>query len=99
MEIPSEPTSVTGDAIVAVVATQHRRQVCVLLSDRLVPIALAPLADCRQGAGEPALCCHLPHHVLAVPGLSPHVCEAQEVERGPARRRVAQAIRTPKSEV
>src|SRR5215218_6648477 len=99
MEIPPEPTSVAGDAVVAVMATQHRRQMLVLLSDRLMPVTLTPLADRRQGAGKPALCRHLPHHVLAVPGFSPHVGKAQEVERSPARRRVAQAIRTPKAEV
>ncbi len=64
-----------------------------------MPVTLAPLTDRRRGTGEPSLCCHLAHHILSVPGFSPHVGKAQEVERGPARRGVAQAIRTPKAEV
>jgi hypothetical protein len=42
MEIPSDPTPVAGDAIVAIVATQHRGEMSMLLADRLVPITLAP---------------------------------------------------------
>src|SRR6185312_5065327 len=99
MEIPPEPTPVAGDAIVAIVAPQHRRQMSMLLADRLVPITLAPLRHRRQGTGEPALCRHLPHHVLAFHGLAPDVGEAQKIERGPARRRVACAIWAAKTEV
>src|SRR5215212_5869574 len=99
MEIPSDPTSVAGDAVVAVVAAQDRGQAGVLALDRLVPVVLAPFAHCRQSAGEPALCRHLPHHVLALQGPPPDMGEAQEVEGGTARRRVALAARTAKAEV
>ena len=99
MEIPSDPTSVAGDAVVAVVATQHRGQVGVLMEDRLMPVTLAPFGHRRQGTGEPSLCRHLPHHVLPFQGPSPDMGKAQEVECGTARRRVAQTTWTAKSEV
>src|SRR4051812_48730923 len=99
MEIPSDPTSVAGDAVIAVVASQHRRQMGVLVANRLVPVTLAPGVHRRQGSGEPTLCRHLPHHVLGLPGPSPYVSKAQEVEGGAARRRVALTTRAPKAEV
>src|SRR5215212_3068040 len=99
MEIPSDPTSVAGDAVIAVVASQHRRQVGVLVANRLVPVTLAPRVHRRQGSGEPALCRDLSHHVLGLPGPAPYVGKAQEVEDGAARRRVVLTTRTPKAEV
>ena len=59
------PTSVPGDAIAAVVVTQNRREVRLLLVDWLVPTVLAPLGHRRQGAGEPPLHRPLPHRRFA----------------------------------
>src|SRR3954447_4482746 len=99
MEIPSDPTSVAGDTVVAIVATQHRGEVSMLLADRLMPIALTPLGHCRQGAGEPSLCRHLPHHVLALQRPAPQVSKAKEVKLGTACRRMVLTIRTMEAEV
>jgi hypothetical protein len=71
----------------------------MLLADRLVPSALAPIGNRQQGSGEPSLCCHLPHHVLASHRPAPHVGKAEEVERCTACRRMMLPVRSTEAEV
>ena len=52
-----------------------------LIEDRPMPIGSAPVLDRGQRAGKAAFGRGLPHHVLAIPRLSPDVGEAEEVER------------------
>src|ERR1700694_760722 len=60
---------------------EYRRQPGGLVACEPMPVGPAPILDCGQRAGKPALARHLPHHVLAFPRLSPRVGEAEEVER------------------
>jgi len=71
----------------------------VLLADRLVPVFPAPVAYGRQCTSVTFLCRHLPHHVLALPRLSPYVAEAEKGERGTIRARVAGRIWSIAAEV
>ena len=80
-------------------APHHRNQVGVLLTDRLVPIFPAPLADRRQRAGVTALCRYLAHDGLAFLRLAPYVAEAEKGERRAIRFRMCFPIRSFEAEV
>ncbi len=60
---------------------EYRRQPGALFACEPLPVGPAPILDRGQRAGKTALGRHLPHHVLALPRLSPRVGEAEEVER------------------
>jgi len=57
-------------------APHFRDQLGMLLGDRQMPVLPTPLGHRCQRAGITLLCRYLPHHVLALPRLSPHVAEA-----------------------
>jgi hypothetical protein len=52
----------------------------------------AQVIDRGHCTGKPTVGRRLPNHVLAVPGPSPNVGRAQEVEVGPIRFRMARAL-------
>ena len=60
---------------------EYRRQPGTLFGRGPMPVGPAPVLDRGQRAGKTALGRGLPHHVLAIPRLSPRVGEAEEVER------------------
>jgi hypothetical protein len=64
----------------------------MLVAERPVAACPTPVTDRSHRAGKPALGRHLPNHVFAVPRPSPNMGQAQEVEAGPIRFRMA---RTP----
>ncbi len=88
---PSQPSRVAADALVGEVAPHHRGQVAVLLAERPVSVFPTPIAHCGNSPGETILGRDLPNHVLAVPRPSPHVGQAEEVEGGSIRCRMAGA--------
>jgi hypothetical protein len=63
------------------VTNEYRRQPGALFVRGPMPVGPAPILDRGQRAGKTALGRGLPHHVLAIPRLSPRVGEAEEVER------------------
>ena len=99
VEIPSDASAVSGDGVAGVMPPHHPGQVSILSDDRDASVFSAPLRHGRECPGVSILRRHLPHHVLAVPRRSPHVGEAEEVERGPVRRRMAFAVRPLEPEV
>src|SRR6266436_10016075 len=72
---------VPRDPIVGIVTIDYRRQPRVLFACRPMPVGPAPFLDRGQRAGKSTFGRRLPHHVLALPRLSPRVGEAEEVER------------------
>ena len=64
-----------------------------------MPIASAPLSYRRQRPRVPAFGRHLPHPVHALLRLGPDMGEAEEVERGAVRIRMACALRPMKAKV
>src|SRR5262249_26552333 len=72
---------ISCDAIVGIVTVEYRRQPGALLACGPMSVGPAPVLNCSQRAGKSALSRCLPHHVLALPRLSPRVGEAEEVER------------------
>ena len=67
----------------------HPRQVGVLFAERPVQVAPAPFRHGGERARVTVFRRYLPDDVLALPRLSPHVGEAEEVEGRPDRRRDA----------
>jgi hypothetical protein len=63
------------------VTNEYRRQPGTLFERGPMPVGPTPVLDRGQRAGKTALGRGLPHHVLAIPRLSPRVGEAEEVER------------------
>jgi hypothetical protein len=65
------------------------------------PMAVCPTpgANCRQRAGVTLLGRYLPHHVLALARLSPHVAEAEKGERRTLRYRMVFSLWSPAAEV
>ncbi len=88
---PSQPPRVAADAVVGEVAPHHRGQVAVLLAKGPVPVFPTPVAHRGNRPGKTALRRDLPNHGPAVPRPSPHVGQAEEVEAGPIRCRMAGA--------
>ena len=74
-------------------ASHHLGQVAVLVAQRPMPIASAPIPHGRQGPGKAPLGRELPHPRLTFPRLAPHVGKAQKVERGSVRLPMACTIR------
>jgi hypothetical protein len=64
----------------------------MLVADRPVAVFPAPVTDRGHCTGKPTLGRRLPNHLLAVPGPSPNVVQAQEVEVGSIRFRVARPV-------
>src|SRR5271166_347126 len=71
----------------------------MLIAQGSMPIVSAPIAYCRQRPRVPAFGRHLPHPVHPLLGLGPDMGEAEEVERGAVRIRVAYAPRPMKAKV
>src|SRR5262245_66442810 len=92
MGVPAKSSKVARYAVVGIVAPHLRNQLGMLLGDRQMSVCPTPVGDRRQRAGVTLLCRYLPHHVLALPRLSPDVAEAEEGERCPIRVRVVLAI-------
>ena len=88
MVVPPDPLAIPSDAVVGAVPPDHLRQTCMLLPERTVQVLPAPFSHGGQRTRAPILRRCLAIDVLALPRLSPHVGEAEEVERGPERRRV-----------
>src|SRR5215510_11834249 len=80
VEKASESPPVPGDAEVRVVPLQLPGQSVVLVGDRRMPVLLAPLRYPAQRAAEAAGRRLLHHHPVALPGATPVVREAQQVE-------------------
>jgi hypothetical protein len=99
VEIPSDASAVAGDGVIGKVPSHHPGQVSMLSGDRDAAVLSAPLRHGRERPGVSIFRRHLPHHVLAVPRRSPHVGEAEEVERCPVRCRMAAAVRPFEPEV
>ena len=74
-------------------------QLGMLLGDRQMSVYPTPVGDCRQRAGVTLLGRYLPHHVLALPRLSPNVAEAEKGERRPIRIRMVLAIWSVAAEI
>src|ERR1700686_4459870 len=73
---------VPRDAVVGVVTDEFGRQPGELIEDRPMPIGSAPVLNHGQRAGKAAFGRRLPHHVLAVPRLSPGVGEPRKSNGG-----------------
>ena len=99
MGVPTQSTAIACDAVVGIVASHPLAQMAMLLGDAEMQIVSAPVAHRSQRASEATLRRALPRHVLSLSGFHPHVREAQEVERGPARCRVAHAMGPFEAEV
>src|SRR6202049_4575921 len=89
---PTQAPTVSANAVVGEVAPHERRQMEMLIAERPVSVFAAPIIDRSHCAGKSALGRHLPNHVLAVPGPSPDMGQAQEVEVGPIRFRMARTL-------
>src|SRR5215471_10069928 len=72
---------VPRDAIIGIVTIDYRRQPGVLFACRPMPVGPAPFLDRSQRAGKSTFGRRLPHHVLALPRLSPRGGEAEKVKR------------------
>jgi len=64
----------------------------MLVMERPVAVCPAPVIDRSHRAGKTVFRRYLPNHVLAVPRPSPDMGQAQEVEAGPIRLRMARAL-------
>ena len=89
---PTQAPTVAANAVVSEVAPHHRRQMAMLVADRPVTVLPAPVINRGHRASKAALGRHLPNHLLAVPRPSPDMGQAQEVEGGPIRLRMARTL-------
>src|SRR5690349_23465089 len=64
-----------------------------------MPVVPTPVRDRSQCPGEATFCRHLPHHIATLPRLSPHVGEAEEIERGAVCGRMRGPLRPVEAEV
>src|SRR5208283_1237634 len=96
---PSYASRVAGYAVVGIVASQHLGQMGMLIAQGSMPIVSAPIAYRRQSPRVPAFGRHLPHPVHPLLRLGPDMGEAEEVERGAVRIRMADAPRPMKAKV
>ena len=96
---PTQATSVSGHAIVGVVAAQHGGQVSVLFGERPVPVRPAPCLHGEQRSRIALLVRHLPHDVLASPGSAPDMGEPEKAERRASRGRMRLTVRPFEPEV
>src|SRR5262245_30063839 len=99
MGVPAKSSKVPRYAVVGIVAPHLHNQLGMLVGDRPMSVCPTPVGDRRQRAGVTLLCRYLPHHVLALPRLSPHVAEAEEGERCPIRVQVVLAIWSVAAEI
>src|SRR5262245_24379206 len=97
--VPAKSSEVARYAVVGIVAPHLCNQLGMLLGDRQMSVCPTPVGDRRQRAGVTLLGRYLPHHVLALPRLSPSVAKAEEGERCPIRVRVVLAIWSVAAEI
>ncbi len=71
----------------------------MLVAQRPVAVFPAPVAHRGHRTGEPAFGRDPPNHGLAVPRPAPDMGQAEEVERGPIRLRMACALLSRWSEI
>src|SRR5574337_2061955 len=87
--IPAQSLAVSRDAIVGAVPPDHSRQAGVLFAEGPVQIAPTPFRHSREGALVTVFRRYLTHNGLALPGRSPDMGEAEEVEGRPVCRRMS----------
>src|SRR5579875_842847 len=81
--IPTQSLAISRDAIIGAVPPDHSRQPGVLFTEGPMQIAPTPFRHSRESALVTVFRRYLAHNGLALPGLSPHVGEAEEVEGRP----------------
>ena len=75
-------------------ASHHLGQMSMLVAQAQMPIASTPLAHSCQSPRVTAFDRHLPYPIHPFLRLDPQVGEAEEVERGASRVRMANAVRS-----
>src|SRR5206468_2625743 len=93
-----QTTKVAVDAEVVEVTLESPAERCVLVLDRQMSMASAPIGDGLDGPSEARTPCLAPYHPSSIPGATPIQGESEKVEGGRTLATLLPCQRTPEEQ-